>query len=182
MASDYENIFLKENYDHIQSLMFEYSNSNINIGVAFENSILNSEFNNSIQLYSKATYEKNYIDLKYVYNDSNIAFINQYSNLEIFLSPNLFWTDRYRFFIDLNFFYYKTFNNNPFDPNKLYYSTNLDNIYNDYFINNAFGLIVDNFKITYCTNFISSNDFYISDSYLPIEPISFIKIDWIFQD
>ena len=182
LTRDNENIFLIENYDQIKSLIFEYTYSNINAGVALENSIINSEYNNSIQFYSKAKYGKNYINLKYIYNDSNIAFINQYFNLKMFLSPNLFWTEKYRFFMDLNFFYYRTFNNNTYDPNELYYFTNLNNVYNDYFFNNGFGLIVDNFKITYCTNFISINDFYISDTYLPIKPISFFKIDWIFQD
>ena len=111
-----------------------------------------------------------------------MSSINQYSKLGLYISPDLYWTDRYRIFIQFNYHYYKTSDNNSFNSNDIYYSQNSSYPYNDFFFNYEVGLIVDNFKLSYNTNFISKNNFFISDVYLPIEPISFLTIDWIFTD
>ena len=178
----YNGFELINNIQQKQTFHASFSNKLFDSHLIFENSAINDKKNNAIQFKSKILYGENFIDLKYIYNSSNISLINEFAKIGIHISPNLNWTNRYKFFANLNLFYYKTSNNNMYDPATIYYSNQSYNAYNDFLFNNEFGLIVDNFKLTYCINLNSINDFYISENYLSIEPISFFKVEWVFTD
>ena len=178
-----ENRFvIYDKNSHIKNILCSYSKE----WFFTEVSISNINFNkSSYQLYklnSKMSFNENAINLVAITQKSDYSITNDYFNLNFHIEPYLFWTNRYGVFFDIDFHYYNLSQNVNLLSLDILSHHEAFSSYKDMFINSKVGLIVGDFKLTYCNYFLSNSNFIISDAYLTIKPISFFQVDWLFID
>lgn len=116
-----------------------------------------------------------------VYYNSQDILVSRYGHLSANLHPVLWWTDRYRFSAGIEGIYYHLPGTFTLDLNSITGVTNeIANPANVGFINWKFGLKVKNFSLTYYTSFLSNQEINISPAIIPIEPFSYLAVDWRF--
>ena len=172
------NSFKSENIIFETLLNFKNINNITKVVKNIEKNNTKFSFVNSIKIDLS-----NYIfNINYYYNQSKNDFIKNYINCNFHFSPNLFWTNRYKFSFDANYNNYKVSQNNPVNLDNIFHFNSINENKSDNFYNLKFGLLLEKFKFTYNINFISNEGFNLSNSFLPIYKIAFFQLDWIFND
>jgi len=170
--------FKSENIIFETSLNFQKIINNLKVIRNIEKNNTNLSFINS----TKIDFSYCILNVKYYHNQADYNYIKNYINYNFHFSPNLFWSDRYKFSFDVNYNDYKVNDRNPVNLDNIFHSfSNIENK-SDNFYNLKFGLIVEKFKFTYNINFISNEGFNLSNTFLPINKIAFFQVDWIFND